>query len=651
MRISPVRQSGPYFLDREGRQVMLRGVNLGGDCKVPHPGGGTQFPSDFHDHRDVSFVGRPFPLDAAGEHLGRLRHWGFNVVRLLTTWEAVEHAGPGQYDEAYLDYFAEVCRLAGEHGLYVFIDFHQDVWSRMSGGDGAPGWTFEAAGLDFTRFPAAGAAHVMQAVYDYASPEERQAAYPQMSWGSNYRLPANGIMWTLFWAGRLLTPDFKVDGRNIQDVLQDAYLGAMDQVARRVAKLPNVLGFDTLNEPGAGWIGERLSYRHLGPSAENPVWARVGPALSPLDSLAVARGIPVEVPVLARDRATGATGVAGVRVINPQGVSIWRDGAADPFERAGAWRAAAGQGISLDEQFFQVAQGRRLDLSEDGYGPLFHKVGETVRRHNPDWSLFAELDPFGAAAGRAFPSRMPQGCVNAAHWYDVATLFTKRFNARREPAEAIRARYVEQLRGRRDAADFPGGAPTLIGEFGIPYDLEDGAAFEAWASGARDGVWDDHALALSLMYDALDELQLHATQWNYTVSNRNAARIGDGWNQEDLSIWSQDQQDDPTDPDSGGRAVDGFCRPFARRIQGRLVRTAFDRERRRFVLECDADPAIGGPTEIYAPRRQYPMGFVVRVEGLPASLKIDPNDQRLEVSALASGRLQVTIDPAIDRRA
>src|SRR5687767_9194114 len=165
MRISPVRQDGPYFRDREGRQVMLRGVNLGGDCKVPYPDGGTQFPSDFSDHREVSFIGRPFPLEEAEEHLGRLRHWGFNVVRLLTTWEAVEHAGPGLYDEAYLDYLAEVCRRAGEFGIYVFIDFHQDVWSRMSGGDGAPGWTFEAVGLDFRTFPAAGAAHVMQAAY------------------------------------------------------------------------------------------------------------------------------------------------------------------------------------------------------------------------------------------------------------------------------------------------------------------------------------------------------------------------------------------------------------------------------------------------------------------------------------------------------
>ena len=130
---------GRWFVDEAGRRVILRGVNLGGDCKVPYANGGTHVPSDFSDHRTVSFIGRPFPLAEADEHFARLKHWGFNCLRLLTTWEAVEHAGPGKYDEAYLDYFGEVSRRAGVYGLYVFVDFHQDVWSRMSGGDGAPG--------------------------------------------------------------------------------------------------------------------------------------------------------------------------------------------------------------------------------------------------------------------------------------------------------------------------------------------------------------------------------------------------------------------------------------------------------------------------------------------------------------------------------
>ncbi|NLZ41933.1 MAG: hypothetical protein GX886_11865, partial [Comamonadaceae bacterium] len=46
-----VRTDGVRFVDHAGRQLLLRGVNLGGDCKVPFPDGGTDVPTDFADHR------------------------------------------------------------------------------------------------------------------------------------------------------------------------------------------------------------------------------------------------------------------------------------------------------------------------------------------------------------------------------------------------------------------------------------------------------------------------------------------------------------------------------------------------------------------------------------------------------------------------
>ncbi|MCB9123724.1 MAG: hypothetical protein H6643_04290, partial [Caldilineaceae bacterium] len=104
-----IRIDGPQFKDEMGRTVLLRGVNLGGSSKVPtQPDGATHLAAGFFDHRAISFVGRPFPLAEADEHFARLRAWGFNFLRLIVTWEAIEHAGPGQYDTAYLDYLEAI---------------------------------------------------------------------------------------------------------------------------------------------------------------------------------------------------------------------------------------------------------------------------------------------------------------------------------------------------------------------------------------------------------------------------------------------------------------------------------------------------------------------------------------------------------------
>ncbi|HYE46853.1 MAG TPA: cellulase family glycosylhydrolase [Caulobacter sp.] len=610
MTLSPLRVSGPLFLDAHGRQVMLRGVNLGGDCKVPWPEGGTENPSDFSDHRTVSFVGRPFPLEEADRHLARIAGWGFNTLRLLTTWEAVEHAGPGQYDEAYLDYLAAVAAKAGEHGLYVFVDFHQDVWARMSGGDGAPGWTFEAAGLDFARFHASEAALVMQNAYDYGDPAVEQDAYPRMVWSSNYHRPANGVMWSLFWGGARFTPDLQVGGRNIQDLLQGSYLAALKAVADRVAHLPNVIGFDSLNEPGFGWFGRSLTYRHLERTPENRVPPAEGPALSILDQLSMLAGLPTPVPVLTR-QADGSMAVTGERVMNPDGVRAWTGDC--PFEAAGVYRIRNGMTEPMREDAFSRHDGRRLDLSEDAYGPFFHEVARTMRAANPDWALFAEMDPFASIARRRFPRDLPDHTVNASHWYDVRLLHTKDYDANADAA-ATSARYQRQLDYlRQESTGFlGGGAPTLIGEFGIPYDLDGAEAYAAWARGERDGIWAKHEAALGAMYDAIDALQIHSTQWNYTASNRNHGRIGDRWNQEDLSIFSADQTDEQND---GGRAVPGFCRPFVRAVQGRLSESRFDRATGVYSLSWQADPTIEAATEVYVPAIWFPDGFTLDLAG------------------------------------
>ncbi len=218
--------SGPWFKDEYNRTLILRGVNLGGSTKVPtRPDGATYRKEGFFEHRTVSFVGRPFPLEEADEHFSRLREWGFNFLRFLTTWEAIEHAGPGIYDEAYLEYLRAVVKKAGEYGFNLFIDPHQDVWSRFSGGDGAPGWTFELLGMDITRFKETGAAIVHQTHGD---------PFPRMIWPTNDDKFAAATLFTLFFGGRDFAPNTMIEGVSAQDFLQDHYIASIRKVAEYI---------------------------------------------------------------------------------------------------------------------------------------------------------------------------------------------------------------------------------------------------------------------------------------------------------------------------------------------------------------------------------------------------------------------------------
>ena len=86
---------GTLFKDEHNRQVTLRGVNLAADAKLPaQPNQPSHIVEDFFDGDNVSFVGRPFPYEEADTHLRRIRDWGFNTVRYLFTWEAIESKGP-----------------------------------------------------------------------------------------------------------------------------------------------------------------------------------------------------------------------------------------------------------------------------------------------------------------------------------------------------------------------------------------------------------------------------------------------------------------------------------------------------------------------------------------------------------------------------
>jgi len=305
---------GRFFKDKEGRSVIMRGVNVAGSSKLP-VGTATHNISKFYDLDSITFVGRPFPLEEADKHFARLRAWGLTLFRFIVTWEAVEHKGPGQYDEEYLEYLLEMVHKAGEWGISVWVDPHQDVWSRWSGGDGAPAWTLDKVGFNISALYDSGAA---------ISHQHHGDPYPRMMWPSNHQRLATGTMFTLFFGGREYAKDIYIDGMQVQDFLQGHYINAMKKVASVLKGERNVIGFDTLNEPNAGLIGWKdLTQRGL---------FRQGWTHSWYQAFRLGEGLPQEVEHFRLPFI-----FTGMRTLNPTGVRAWKDGVPCIWRRVGVW--------------------------------------------------------------------------------------------------------------------------------------------------------------------------------------------------------------------------------------------------------------------------------------------------------------------------
>jgi endoglycosylceramidase len=207
------------ILDSEGREVLLRGVNLSalGDYYLPNPA-------------------YPAPVPLKPDDFADMAAQGFDAVRLLISWSALEPERD-VIDQSYLDKIIDAVAAAKQNGLYVVIDMHQDAWGKYiasppgtvcppgtslaNGWDGAPQWaTIFDPGTDFA---------------NTCTPGSREDA------------PAVQQSWDNFYA----------DTDGIMTELVDAW-GA---VATSFAHEPAVAGYDLLNEPNLGTDGDTAVQR------------------------------------------------------------------------------------------------------------------------------------------------------------------------------------------------------------------------------------------------------------------------------------------------------------------------------------------------------------------------------------------------------
>lgn len=538
-------------------------------------------------YRNVSFVGRPFLLEDAEEHFQRLYSWGLRFLRFVVTWEAVEHSGPGEFDQDYLDYLRAVVEMAARLGITVYIDPHQDVWSRWTGGDGAPAWTLEKTGFNLKKLHASGAAILHQEL----PPGPRMV----WDWTTNYNRLACATMFSLFYGGNEFAPGIKIDGESVQDYLQGHFIESMSRVASTLKGLSNVCGLGSLNEPSLGFLGlsdlSRLERAML----------KNGAMPSPWQAILAGSGYPQKV----ENWHMGYFGnyVKGMSVLNPNGEKAWEDGIDCLWKRVGVWDDSGGKPILKRPGHFRCA-GNPAEIYMKPFMLSFLKV---IREIEPKSIFFIEGVP--NAEHPTWGDEDSHNVVNASHWYDNVTVITKRyqdfFNFDIRAMKfcfgpwGIR-RYFRKALGywKEVARSGMGGIPTLIGEFGLPFDINRAAAY-------RTGDFRRHEKALDAYYQAMDANLLSATIWNYSADNSND--LGDKWNDEDMSIYSPDSR--------GARALKGFCRPYAAKTAGTPLYMSFDFKSARFEYRFLANPKIEAPTEIFLPECHYPSGYSAKAEG------------------------------------
>jgi hypothetical protein len=314
--------------------------------------------------------------------------------------------------------------------------------------------------------------------------------------------------------------------------------------------------------------------------------------------------------------------------VNPEGVSAWLPGQGCLWQREGVWDVGpGGRPRLLRPQHFSYVGGRFVEFGRHYWRPFLNRAAATVRAEHPEALIFVQ--PEYGAMGPAWGRRDAERIVYEPHWYDLVTLFLKRYIpglaldlTRRGPVFGVgqvERHFAHELREHiRHGRERMAGAPTLFGEFGIPFDLNGRAVYSSGNYGTTER-------AMARSFQAMDDALASGTIWNYTADH--SAAHGDQWNDEDLSIYSPEQRGDPADPNAGGRALRAVVRPYAIATAGTPLRMRFDVWSRVFRFRFRHDPDVTAPTEIFVPRIQYPNGCRVHVSD--GEIRLDMERQLL----------------------
>jgi hypothetical protein len=574
--------------------IKFRGINI--PAKTPSYGND---PAIFYPERkNVSFIDAPFPLNTAREHFQRLSNYGFNLLRLTVTWEAVMHEGPGVIDTAYLNYLSSLVDIAAEFGLYVIIDPHQDVWSRFTGGDGAPWWTLDAAGFvtDSDRLHQTGCAFVDHLQNPNDPP-------PKMIWPTNYGKLATATMFTLFFAGDKYAPGVNVDetysksngyfGVNeplsMQQFLQKYYLQFIDVVAEKVKNKSNVIGFNSMNEPSNGYAG-------IKDLAGRTMPMPFGVSHSYFDGMRLGCGETLRCQYYSAPFMYHST-----KEINPDGLLAWKTPAHDIWKQVGVYSINSDtEKIELNRpHYFALKDGE--NFIDDHMVPLFQKIQTIISGHNKKFILYAEpfIDINDHKLFNAPESLDGNKYAWSPHWYDATMLIFKKYfdwlaldDEKELPvfSRSLINSTFKRILGHLSASG-NGKLHVVLGETGVPFDMPNNV----------ENNFADSTRGLDRVMQAIEANNLDFTLWNYYPEN--TLENGDNWCGEDLSVRMK----------NGNRALLSLVRPFAYQMSSdfEIVKQTFDpsNKSKKYELilkKSNIDSSTIEIIYIYLPHLQFP---------------------------------------------
>jgi hypothetical protein len=540
----------------------------------------------------------------------------------------------------------------------------------------------DLVGFDIRKFKETNAA----IVHNTYEPADK---FPKMIWPTNYYKLAAATMFTLFFAGKDFAPKCIVENGkmviisedagssskskvNIQDFLQSHYCNSIKILVEQLKKEGLldcvVCGYDTLNEPSGGYLG-------WSDITQFTIHQELKHGLTPtaLQSMLLGEGIKCDVEYW--DFGMLGPKKVGTQIVNEEGVRCWKDGYQCIWLSHGVYDKS---GQALIPNYFASAPGeggKPLDWISYYWKPFIRRYTQTIRDVHSKAIIFVEppvneIPPVWEPEAGDPVDRI---CYTP-HWYDGVTLMNKHFSpwwtidyigykrgmysnilsALSFGYKGIKNNFSKQLGMIRDEGlGYIGDTPCLIGEIGIPFDMDNKKAYS-------DGDYKQQRLAMDANMTALDRNMLNFTLWNYCSDNNH--KWGDNWNGEDLSLVSSSNTTLPrkkmrrektvdtaytddsgigsirstesleekhvrskTMPTSselneGARALLAFLRPYPRKTAGVPVMMSFDCESKKKTFKFRytsstvfTSNVVGEGTEIFLPRLHY---------GLPAqSLK------------------------------